>query len=114
MTSTNHDLRELLPVSILAGPMVRTALTTLIQNNPDRIFALLTDSTVAFRALEQQLTVEMLPPMGGGGRNLSELRDQIVALASKKSVQHLLIECDSQTHPIAFASQFVPSGPLST
>ena len=114
MTSTSSAAGDLLPVSILVGPAIRTVLPTLITNTPQGSFALLTESTDATPRLNSELIVEALPPAGREGRNLADLREQIITLAVKESVQHLLIECDSQTHPMAFASIFLPHGPLST
>ena len=46
----------------------------------------------------------------GGGYDPGRIRAQISAIAEKALVDHLIIECDSKTHPIAFASLFLPDG----
>ena len=52
--------------------------------------------------------VEQLVAADGGGYDPGRIRAQISAIAEKASVDHLIIECDSKTHPIAFASLFLP------
>jgi G3E family GTPase len=54
--------------------------------------------------------VEQLVAASGGGYEPERIRGQISAIADKSLVDHLLIECDSKTHPIAFASLFLPDG----
>ena len=46
----------------------------------------------------------------GGGYEPGQVRAQISAIAERAAVDHLLIECDSKTHPIALASIFLPDG----
>ena len=46
----------------------------------------------------------------GGGYDPGRIRAQIAAVAEKALVDHLIIECDSKTHPITFASLFLPDG----
>jgi len=52
--------------------------------------------------------VEELVTASAGGYDPSNIRAQIAAIAEKTQVDHLIIECDSKTHPIAFASLFLP------
>ncbi len=54
--------------------------------------------------------VEELGAASAGGYDPSRIRAQISAIAEKALVDHLIIECDSKTHPIAFASLFLPDG----
>ena len=54
--------------------------------------------------------VEQLVAASGGGYEPGRIRAQVSAIAEKALVDHLLIECDSKTHPIVFASLFLPDG----
>jgi G3E family GTPase len=54
--------------------------------------------------------VEELLTTSAGAYDPLRIRAQISALAEKALVDHLIIECDSRTHPIAFASLFLPDG----
>jgi G3E family GTPase len=54
--------------------------------------------------------VEELVAASAGGYDPSRTKAQISAIAEKALVDHLIIECDSRTHPIALASLFLPDG----
>ena len=45
-----------------------------------------------------------------GGYDPERIKAQISAIAEKALVDHLIIECDSKTHPISIASVFLPDG----
>ncbi|HEV2841119.1 MAG TPA: GTP-binding protein [Chthoniobacterales bacterium] len=71
-------------------------------------FGLLASSNVNSETSHDQLRVEQLIAADGGGYDPGRIRAQISAIAESASVDHLIIECDSKTHPIAFASLFLP------
>ena len=64
--------------------------------------------TRILNTIHDQLMVEQLVAASGGGYDPTRIRAQISAIAEKALVDHLIIECDSKTHPIAFASLFLP------
>jgi G3E family GTPase len=110
MTAETLVPSRLLPVSILAGPAVRVILQDAVSRDANCRFGLLARSQADSHALHDQLMVEELAAASGGGYDPSRLRAQISAIAEKAVVDHLVIECDPQTHPIAFASLFLPDG----
>jgi G3E family GTPase len=71
-------------------------------------FGLLACSNSDSQQTHDQLMVEHLVAADGGGYDPGRIRAQIAAIAEKASVDHLILECDSKTHPIAFASLFLP------
>jgi G3E family GTPase len=73
-------------------------------------FGLLASSLFDPQTAHDQLMVEQLEAARGGGYDPARIRAQISAFAEKPLVDHLLIECDSKTHPIALASLFLPDG----
>jgi G3E family GTPase len=54
--------------------------------------------------------VEELVAASAGGYDPLRIKAQISAIAENALIDHLIIECDSRTHPIAFASLFLPDG----
>jgi G3E family GTPase len=48
--------------------------------------------------------------VNGAGYDPERIKAQIAAIAENALVDHLIIECDSKTHPIAFASLFLLDG----
>jgi G3E family GTPase len=81
-----------------------------VSRDPKCRFGLLASSHVDSQTTHDQLMVEQLVAAGGGGYDPERIRAQISTTAEKALVDHLLIECDSKTHPIAFASLFLPDG----
>jgi G3E family GTPase len=73
-------------------------------------FGLLANSHVDSQTIRDRLMVEELVAASAGGYDPLRIRAQISAIAEKALVDHLIIECDSKTHPIAFASLFLPDG----
>ncbi len=107
MVSSRH-----LPISILVGPSARKLLRDFAATNPANGFAVLTDPEVGSdqEFAGSKTVVRPLPTSDDDGRDLHQVRDEIIALAGKDDFHHLFIECDSRTHPIAFASLFLPGG----
>jgi G3E family GTPase len=102
---------KLLPVSILAGPSARALVQDIVSRDPKCRFGLLASSHFDSQTIDDQLSVEQLVAASGGGYDPKRIRTQISTTAERALVDHLLIECDSKTHPIAFASLFLPDGP---
>ena len=101
---------ELLSVSILAGPSTRPILQDVVFRDANCRFGLLATSQVDSQTIPGQLIVEELVAAGAGAYDPVRIKAQIAAIAEKALVDHLIIECDSKTHPIAFASLFLPDG----
>lgn len=108
MTAGLSVTSQLLPVSILVGPSGRSLLQGVIPGDAKCRFGLLESSSVNSEKIHDQLRVEKLIAASGGGYDPERIRAQISAIAESASVDHLIIECDSKTHPIAFASLFLP------
>lgn len=114
MTAKTPATSQLLPVSILAGPSVRALLRDIVAGDPECRFGLLTsantgsDTGAGFQAASDKLVIERLLVKNGGGYDSEQIRQQISTFAANTLVDHLIVECDSQTHPIAFASLFLP------
>ena len=104
---------KLLPVSIVAGPDARTLVQVVLSCGEKCRFGLLASGNADasdFPANHDQLLVEHLAAASGGGYDPGQIKAQISAFAEKGLVDHLIIECDSKTHPIALASLFLPDG----
>jgi G3E family GTPase len=118
MTAGTSATSQLLPVSILAGPSARPILQDVVCRDPNCRFGLLAYSHVDSQTIRDQLMVEELVVASAGGYDPLQTKAQISTIAEKALVDHLIIECDSKTHPIAFASLFLPDGsdgrPFST
>src|SRR5438552_18727595 len=110
MTAATPSTSKLLPGSILAVSSARSLLQDMVCRDVNCRFGLLASSSVDSQTTCDQLTVEQLPEASGGGYDPGKIRAQISAIAEKTLVDHLIIECDSKTHPIAFASLFLPDG----
>jgi G3E family GTPase len=110
MTAETPATSQLLPVSILAGPSARALLEDVISRDAKCRFGLLTSSNSDSQTTRDERMVEQLVVEKGGGYDPGRIRAQIAAIANKALVDHLIIECDSKTHPIAFASLFLPDG----
>jgi len=110
MTAEASTKLRLLPVSILAGPSGRPILQDMVAQDRNCRFGLLTNSPVDSQTIREQLMVEELVAASAGGYDPLRIKAQISAIAGTGLVDHLIIECDSRTHPIAFASLFLPDG----
>src|SRR5205823_55326 len=110
MTAGTPATSQLLPVSILAGPAARSILQEVVCRDANCRFGLLANSRVDSQTIPDQLMVEELLATSAGAYDPLRIRAQISAIAEKALVNHLIIECDSKTHPIAFASLFLPDG----
>jgi len=110
MTAETPATSQPLSVSILAGPSARALVHDVVSRDPKCWLGLLASSHVDSQTTHDQLTVEQLVAASGGGYDPERIRAQISAIAEKALVNHLIIECDSKTHPIAFASLFLPDG----
>jgi G3E family GTPase len=110
MTAGTSAISRLLPVSILAGPSARPLLQDVVSRDAKCRFGLLASSHFDSQTTHDEPMVEQLVAANGGGYDPGRIRAQIAAIAEKALVDHLIIECDSKTHPIAFASLFLPDG----
>jgi G3E family GTPase len=104
MTTATSATSHLLPVTILAGPGVLALVRDVVSRDTNSHFGLLSGSHFDSQSSEQ-FVIEKLVTY-----EPAQIRAQISAIAEKALVDHLLIECDSKTHPIAFASLFLPDG----
>jgi G3E family GTPase len=110
MTAGTPATSQVLPVSIVAGPSARALVRDIVSRDATCRFGLLASSHLDSQITHDQLMVEPLVAAGGGGYEPGRIKAQISAIAEKALVDHLIIECDSKTHPIAFASLFLPDG----
>jgi G3E family GTPase len=110
MMAETSTTSQLLPVSILAGPTGRALVQDAVSRDPKCRFGLLASSRFDPHEIRNQLKVEQLVAASDGGYDPARLRAQVSAIAEKAVIDHLIIECDSKTHPIAFASLFFPDG----
>ena len=92
------------------GPSARPILQDAVSQDVNCRFGLLAHSPVDFETNGDRLMVEELGTASAGGYDPLRIRAQISAIAENARVDHLIIECDSKTHPIAFASLFLPDG----
>jgi len=109
MTTGTLANPQVLPVSILAGPAVLSLVHDIVSHDAKGRFGLLSSSLTDPQPNDRLLT-EQLVTASSGGYDPALIRAQIAMIAEKASADHLLIECDSKTHPIAFASLFLPDG----
>jgi G3E family GTPase len=110
MTAETFAPSRILPVSILAGPSALSTLRNVVSLDVNCRFGLLTSSPADFQTISDRLMVDKLAAASGGGYDPVRIREQVSAISEKGLVDHLIIECDSKTHPIAFASLFLPDG----
>jgi G3E family GTPase len=103
MTSTPGKDTKLMSVSIAAGPAVTALLDTIGVATKGRPTGLLT-STKADPP--KGLTIFHLPPASDPDRIVNEVR----TIAGKRIVDHLIIECEPDRPPMAYASLFVAAG----
>ena len=110
MTGETPATTQLLPVSILAGPSRRALVQEVVSRDAKCRFGLLASASADSQTTFDRLHVEPLSVTSGGGYDPGQIRAQISAIAAKALVDHLIIECDPKTHPIALASLFLPDG----
>jgi G3E family GTPase len=108
MTAGTSATSRLLPVSILAGPSARALVHGVVFHDVKCRFGLLASSNFDAQVTHDNLMVEQLLAVNGAGYDPERIKAQIAAIAENALVDHLIIECDSKTHPIAFASLFLP------
>lgn len=109
MTTGTLAPAKILPVSIVVGPAVHVLVRDVVSRDAKGRFGLLSSSPCDPQTSDR-LMAEQLVSATSGGYDPALIRAQISAIAEKALVDHLLIECDSKTHPIAFASLFLPDG----
>lgn len=115
MTVETSATSKLLPVSIVAGPDARALVHVVVSREARLRFGLLASSSTTSETIHDELLVEQLvAAASGGGYDPGQIRAQISAIAEKAQIDHLIIECDSKTHPIALASLFLPDGAASS
>jgi G3E family GTPase len=105
--------RSLLSVSIIAGPSAPELLARLAKTETRVRLGLLAPpkqvEDPAHRSENATLFVEELAlPREWDGHVPERIAKQIRAVADRGAVDHLLIECDAGTPPMAFASLFAP------
>jgi len=110
MTAQTPVISKHLPVSILAGPSAGPILQDIVSQDASCRFGLLANSHDGAQTIHDSLMVGKLVAASAGGYDPVRIRAQISEIAEKALVDHLIIECDSKTHPIALASLFLPDG----
>jgi G3E family GTPase len=110
MTTAAAIASKVLPVSILAGSSPRALIKDIVASNRECRFGFLAGAQREGEPSFEQLVVEELVETDRGGYDPVQVSAQIAELAEKTQVDHLLIECNSQTHPVLFASLFLPEG----
>ncbi len=93
--------RDRLSVSIAAGPAVTAFLNTIDSAKTGLL-------TSARTAASQNLTLFHLSPESNPDQIVKEIR----AIADKRSIDHLVIECEPDRPPMAYASLFATAGNL--
>jgi G3E family GTPase len=106
MTGTPGKDRELLSVSIAAGPAVTALLDTIGLAKTDGRTGLLTSARTD---ASKDLIIFHLPPGSDPGRIVNE----ITGIARKRAIDHLIIECEPDRPPMAYASLFAAANHLA-
>jgi G3E family GTPase len=101
MTGTSEKDTERLSVSIAAGPAVTAFLDTIGSAKTGLLTSTRTDAS-------KNLTVFHLPP----GSNPDQIFKEIRAIAAKGVIDHLIIECEPDRPPMAYASLFATADRL--
>src|SRR3989442_1270522 len=105
MSSSLAVSSQVLPVSIVSGPSSPALLQKIGATDPKGRLGLLTSSPAG----KKKFIVEQLSSSHEGhGHDPAQILEQIIAIADKGVVDHLILECDSETPAIAFASLFLP------
>lgn len=96
---------RLLSVSIVSGPSAPALLQKIGATARKRRLGLLTSVKAGRnKFIVQQLSLSR----EGHGADPTQIIEQIIAISAEGVVDHLFIECDSETPAFAFASLFVP------
>lgn len=95
MTGAPDKDTELLSVSIAAGPAVTAFLATIASAKTGLLTSTRTEALT-------NLTVFHQPPESNPDRILNEIR----VIAGKRAIDHLIIECEPDRPPMAYASLF--------
>ena len=95
MTDAPDKDRDLLSVSIAAGPAVTAFLETIGSAKTGLLTSTRTDAST-------NLIVFRQPPESNPDQIVNEIR----AIADKRSIDHLIIECEPDRPPMAYASLF--------
>jgi len=95
MTGAPEKDRELLSVSIAAGPAVTAFLETIDSERTGLLTSTRTEAS-------KNLTVFRQRPESNPDQIVKEIR----AIADKRSIDHLIIECEPDRPPMAYASLF--------
>lgn len=98
---------KLIFVSLVAGPSSESLVRNLVSCGSKCRLALLVSSDSHIDSTDPKVVIEQLKTTDGRF-NQSELRTQITTIAANEPIEHLVIECDARTHPMAFASLFLP------
>jgi G3E family GTPase len=101
MNGTPEKDRKRLSVSIAAGPSVSAFLGTIESAKTGLLTSSRTEAS-------KNLTVFRLPPESNPGQIVNEIR----AIADKRSIDHLIIECEPDRPPMAYASLFATADHL--
>jgi G3E family GTPase len=99
MSSAPCRDREVMSVSIAAGPAVKSFFEAVAAGRKDLRTALLSSSITD---APSGLTVFALPPQAAPDQIVSQVR----VLAAKRTIDHLIIECERDRPPMAYASLF--------
>jgi G3E family GTPase len=110
MTTGTLATSKVLPVSILAGPDVRALVHAVVFSRDKKSRFGVLSSSFFDSPTNDRLMAEQLVTASSGGYDPARIRAHISMIAGRALTDHLLIECDSKTHPIAFASLFLPDG----
>ena len=96
---------RLLSVSIVSGPSSAALLQKVEETETKRQLGLLTSA----KAKRDKFIAQSLPSSHEGhGPDPAQIVEQIIAIRNQGVVDHLFIECDSETPAFAFASLFMP------
>jgi G3E family GTPase len=102
MTGARGKDTELISVSIVAGPAVAALLNEIGAIQTERRTGLLTSTRT--NAPLKQLTIFPQPPGSDPDRIVNDIR----GIAEKREIDHLIVECEPDRPPMAYASLFLP------
>jgi G3E family GTPase len=102
MTGARGKDTELISVSIVAGPAVTAFLNEIGAIQTERRTGLLTSTKRNARL--KGLTVFPQPPGSDPDRIVNDIR----GIAEKREIDHLIVECEPDRPPMAYASLFLP------
>lgn len=101
MTGTRDKDTERLSVSIAAGPAVTAFLDTIVSAKTGLLTSTRTEAS-------RNLTFFRQPPESNPDQIVKEIR----AIADKRAIDHLIIECEPDRPPMAYASLFATADHL--